>query len=212
MADTVRRVKHRGRLFIPLAALLVGCGARDRTVNGGAAAPTELNTTTVPVTVLKPSAPLPPAAYGDDWEQAVRQAENPVLVAYGLPDDPASGSLLYLSFQRKLARCLVSNGYSFYQPVPLGDQEMSDSNTEALNEMPIELRQAFVEVQYTCTTEANKETLLAAALGLDVAGRDQNTENSAVAMSPDEIRASEIELILANRETIAKLVANLETD
>lgn len=208
-------MRHHLGLLLPVVLAVTSCGQAPSTIARSETPATSPSSTALADEASRPSTSTLPSASpaaGDDWEQRVRDAKYPILVAYGLPDDPSSEAIVYLSYQRRLAGCLVDAGYSFFKPVPLGDQETSDANTDALNELPLDQRQKFVSVEYDCTQEANRATFLWPAVASTAESDQDQMEPTAVDpnRSPEELRQWQIEFIIAHRDVMERLADELE--
>ena len=185
----------RVSVVLPVA-LLASCGSPTAKIESAHGGSTVVNST-VPA--------------GDPWLDAVLVAKNPLAVAYGFPDDMTQLSEgLYRSFQRKYSRCLQAEGYDI-QPDLGTDPTVDAANMEAINNEPLERRQAYLEISARCEDVAGRQTYLVLA----VIPQDDNPSTARPPTSsptPDEARRLELDLILDNREVLEQVVVNLEID
>ncbi|MGB8861715.1 MAG: hypothetical protein WCC60_20845 [Ilumatobacteraceae bacterium] len=148
-------------------------------------------------------------AEGDPWADAVRAAEVPIAVAYGLPDDlEKATAILADSYERKRAKCMRSAGFDFL-PELAGDAAAAEANASAQNALTPDERLAHIAMYDSCTSTAAEQTFLANALG--IADGPAGSEGQLPAeLSTADTRAAEILIILKNRDLIQRLAASLD--
>jgi hypothetical protein len=192
-------------------APLVGCGAVTDQASG--ASDTVARSRLVPVDITSTTLATTTTTAPDPWLEAVMAAENPIAVAYGLPDDSATATRLLLrSFERKKARCLQGLGFQ-YEPLRDFDPAIDLRNIEWINRQPIEVRVSYATVALPrCEDEARRLTYLPAALGESVASDSPPIILPSRDYTDEELRQMEIDYIVEHRDVLERLVMDLEVE
>lgn len=148
-------------------------------------------------------------AEADAWADAVRAAEAPIAVAYGLPDDLETATAILIgSYERKRAKCMTTAGFDFL-PELAGDAAAAEANASVQNVLTPDERLAYTATYDSCTSTAAEQTFLANALG--IADGPEGSEGQLPAeLSTADARAAEILIILENRDLVQRLAASLE--
>lgn len=145
----------------------------------------------------------------DEWVQAVRGADSPLAVAYGLTDDAdALSAALYRAQEVKTAACMNDLGLAFEIEYGERADAAAEANAETQSSLPPDQAEKWNENYEACVQSSAAQIFITNAY-------PEFTENigeleQAAGGTAEDARQAEAEWLIANRDKVEILAQNLQ--